>query len=217
MKKLMDVTLPLTNTLPAWPGDPAPEIVRQASIAAGDMVNLSGIKASLHWGTHIDAPYHLNPDGWTVDQIPPEILLGPAKVVEIPGTAQITAAHLRNKNLHGVERVLFKTRNSKFWNEKPLQFHRDFTALSPDAAYFLLKTGCRLIGIDSLSIDLFEAEDLPVHKILFAGNVVAIEGLDLRNVPAGDYQLICLPLKIVDGDGAPARVFLQTLHDRSGN
>ncbi|HFE63867.1 MAG TPA: cyclase family protein [Caldithrix sp.] len=211
MNRIYDVTLPLHNALPVWPGDPISEISRAASIEAGEKINLSRINASLHWGTHIDAPYHLNAEGWTIDQIPVEILIGAAKVVEIPGTAKITADHLRGKNLKGVERVLFKTRNSQFWNEELLHFHRDFTAFSTDAAHFLLENGCRLIGIDYLSIDLFEAEDLPVHKILYARNVVAIEGLDLRKVPAGDYQLLCLPLKIPGGDGAPAKVLLHTV------
>lgn len=207
-RKIFDVTLALANNLPTWPGDAPSRIEHEYSIANGDDFNSSRIQASLHWGTHLDAPYHLNPDGWGIDEIPLELLVGPAKVVELPEVIRITAAELKGHHLQGVQRLLFKTRNSHFWKERPLRFHPEFTALTADAARYLLRIGVRLIGIDYLSIDLFTAADLPVHRLLYRHNIPAIEGLNLGAVAAGNYQLICLPLKIRGGDGAPARVLL---------
>ena len=99
-------------------------------------------------------------------------------------------------------------RNSEFWNEKPLKFHEDFTALTPEAAITLVDAGIKIVGIDYFSLDLFGAKDLPVHKILYEENIIGIEGLDLRQISPGIYELICLPIKIWRGDGAPARVLL---------
>lgn len=206
---IYDISLALHRGLPVWPGDPPGRIIRTAAMEEGAGYNLGHIDASLHWGTHIDAPYHIVPDGWTIDQIPLSVLMGPVRVLAFPQQTHIGATDLMNADWHGVERILFKTRNSDFWNENPLRFHPEYTALTPDAARLLLKKGVKLIGIDYLSIDLFEATELPVHHLLYARNVVGIEGLDLRGVPPGDYQLICLPVNIKNGDGAYARVILQ--------
>ncbi len=207
-QQIIDVTLALANDLPGWPGDAPSRIEREFVMASGDAFNSSRIQASLHWGTHLDAPYHINPNGWRIDEIPPELLMGPARVIELPQVSRITAAELKKQSLQGVQRLLFKTRNSHFWSEHPLRFHPDFTALTADAAEYLLQLGVRLIGIDYFSIDLFTADDLPVHHLLYQQNVPAIEGLDLRAVLPGEYRLICLPIKIRGGDGAPARVLL---------
>lgn len=209
--KIYDVSLPLHSGLPVWQGDPPAVIEQISSIEKGDLTNCSRIASSLHWGTHIDAPFHLYSDCRTIEQIPLEVLIGPARVIEIKDALQVTSADLMGFNLTGVQRLLIKTRNSKFWGEDPLIFHQDFTALTPDAAEHLLKIGVKLIGIDYFSIDLFDAENLPVHRILYRQNIVGIEALDLRGISPGDYQLICLPLKILQGDGAPARVVLKNV------
>jgi arylformamidase len=166
------------------------------------------MQCSLHWGTHLDAPFHLFQNKWSIDQIPAEILFGEVQVVEVGETPSITHSILRKYNLKPLERIIFKTRNSHFWSERPLKFHPEFTALTADTAEYLLELGVKLVGIDYLSLDLYESKDLPVHKILYRKNVVGVEGLDLRKVSPGYYDLMCLPLKILHGDGAPARIFL---------
>lgn len=204
----LDISLLLHSDFPVWPGDP-PAVIKQISnIKNGDRDNTSRIRSSLHWGTHVDAPYHIAENGWTIDSIPVDVLIGPAQVIEIPRVPEITAAHLKSFDIVPCRRLLVKTRNSAFWDESPLRFHRDFTAFTKNAAEYLLECGIRLIGIDYLSLDLFTATDLPVHHLLYEHNVVGVEGLDLRKVSPGIYQLFCLPLNIMHGDGAPARVII---------
>jgi arylformamidase len=207
-RKIYDISHSLKTGFPVWPGDPPAEIRQSQSLDSGEVYNSSSINASLHWGTHIDAPSHLFPDKLTVDLIPPEVLLGPVKVIHLPEIKKITATDLKNTNLSKTERILFKTRNSEFWNEKPLKFHEDFTALTAEAATTLIDAGIKIVGIDYFSLDLFTAKNLPVHKILYNANIIGIEGLDLRLISPGNYELICLPIKIWHGDGAPARVLL---------
>ncbi|MBN2366564.1 MAG: cyclase family protein [Calditrichaeota bacterium] len=203
-----DVSLPLHSDLPVWPGDPSPVIVKHEVTIAGSPLISSRVSISLHWGTHVDAPAHFNPEGWTIDLIPPDILTGSVQVIELSGVRQITSHILRNLHLSDAGRYFFKTDNSRFWAEFPLRFHRNFTAFTEDAATYLKSIRSKLIGIDYLSLDLYDATDLPVHKILFSDNIVGVEGLDLREVSAGMYQVVCLPLRIRQGDGSPARVLL---------
>ncbi len=209
--RLFDVTVSLHSGVPVWPGDPPAMIERVASIKNGDGYNGSRINSSLHWGTHIDAPFHVNPRGWTIDQIPLEILVGEVQVMEFSDCSQITAADIEEKYIAGVERLLFKTRNSEWWSEIPLRFHENFTSLTKEAAEFLIETNVKLVGIDYLSIDLYKEESLPVHHILYQRNVVGIEGLDLSSISPGKYEMYCLPMRIAKGDGAPARVVLKTI------
>lgn len=206
--RFIDITLPLHPAFPVWPGDPPPIIEQTYQIAEGQPYNSTRWQCSLHWGTHIDAPYHLIPSGWSVDQIPIPILVGKVQVVEVPDVPVITHVILEKYHLKPIDRIIFKTRNSAFWDETPLRFHTDFTALSGEAAEMLLECGVKLVGIDYLSLDLFNAKELPVHNILYRENVIGVEGLDLRKVNAGQYDLICLPLKVLKADGAPARVLL---------
>ncbi len=205
-----DISLRLNEGVPVWPGDPPVKIERTLALEQGDLANASRISTSLHWGTHIDAPYHFFEDGWTVEQIPLEVLIGPATVLEFPDLREIRARDLAEQWHPGIQRLLLKTRNSAFWQEEPLRFHQDFTALTADAAEFLLEKEVLLVGIDYLSLDLFHNEAYPVHQMLYRRNLVGIEGLNLQAVPPGEYQLLCLPLRIEGADGAPARVVLQS-------
>lgn len=211
--KLFDVTLSLDSETPVWPGDPPAQIKRIAKIENGDGYNLSRICCPLHWGTHIDAPYHFNPDGWTTGEIPLDLLIGKVRVVRIADTDKIQPEHLQRFNLHGVKRLILKTDNSSFWSEKPLKFHQEFTAFTEETAAYLLSLQIKLVGIDYLSVDLFSDSRNPVHQAFCRENIVVLEGLDLREVISGDYQMICLPLKIENADGAPARVILKTIQD----
>ena len=207
-KKIYDITHTLKNNFPVWPGDPPGVIQIDASLENGDEYNSSSIKSSLHWGTHIDAPAHLFHGKPTIDQLPLDLLLGLVKVIHFPNVMRITADLLQKINLQKYQRVLFKTRNSEFWNTRHPSFRTDFTALTEDAAIHLVKSDIKLVGIDYFSLDLFEATGLPVHKILYQRNIIGLEGLDLREISEGDYDMICLPIKIWRGDGAPARVLL---------
>lgn len=207
-KTIVDVTLPIDSLLPIWPGDPAVVINQSSSVNADAVITSSTIQSSLHLGTHIDAPRHFNPRGWTIDQIPLEILMGPVQVIEIPDVARITKKILAGLKIENPSRLFFKTRNSLFWKESPLRFHKEFTAFSQDAALFIKDLGARLVGIDYLSLDLFSNKNLPVHKIFCEANIVGVEGLDLNQITDGIYECVCLPIKISEGDGAPARVLL---------
>lgn len=210
--KIFDVSVPIGNLTPVYAGDPAVEITSALSIANGDPCNVSFLKFGAHTATHVDAPNHFIEGAAKVDELPLDVLIGAARVVEIDKNADsITAEHIENADLDGVTRVLFKTRNSDLWNDLGQGFKKDFVFIAPDACELLIKKGVKLVGIDYLSVEEFEPPDHSTHKLLLGNNIIAIEGLDLRSVAAGDYELICLPLKIAGGtgDGAPARTVLR--------
>jgi arylformamidase len=212
--RIYDVSVPINAATPTYPGDPGIEIRQWAAIAEGDAANVSLLHFGAHTATHVDAPAHFIEGAAKVDAMPLDALIGMARVVTIPDDVDaIKAAHLSADVIEGAERVLFKTRNSAFWSDAAGNFRRDFTYLAPDAARALVQSGVRLIGIDYLSVEKFQAERYETHEILLSNGVVIVEGLDLREVAAGDYELICLPLKIAggSGDGAPARAVLRTL------
>lgn len=205
--KIYDVTVPISKELIVYPGDPQVKIRRLSAIGQKDgKYNLSVLTLSSHCGTHIDSPFHLFADGETVDHLALELLLGRARVVEIT-SPRIDATVLQEFDLMTNVRLLFKTRNSYLWSSK--QFVKDYVHLTVDAARYLVQEGIKLVGIDYLSVDKADSEELEVHKELLQAGVIIIEGLDLREVEPGDYELICLPLKIQNGDGAPARVVLR--------
>jgi arylformamidase len=206
-RQIFDITMNLNSEFLSWPGDLPGRIVKTSALSRGDNYNSSSIQSSLHWGTHIDAPYHLCEEKWTIDQIPLNILMGKVRILEIPREKKITADILKKQPIENEKRILIKTRNSKFW-ENSQKFRKDFSALTPDAAELLVELGIKLVGIDYFSMDLYEADDLPVHRILCQHNIIGVELLDLREIDAGHYNLVCLPLKIQGGDGAPARVLL---------
>jgi arylformamidase len=205
---IYDVTVAISNDLPVYPGDPAINIIRTKSLEKGDVARVSHLSFSTHIGTHIDPPSHFMMDGATLDRVPLEVLIGPARVIDAGDVSSIDAAALERADLAGATRVLFKTRNSRFWRESDV-FRKDYVYLETEAAELLVKRGVQLVGIDYLSIEKFNFDRPTTHWTLLANNVVIVEGLDLSEVPPGDYELICLPLKIKDGDGGPARVVLR--------
>ena len=212
--RIYDVSVPISAATPTYPGDPGVEIKQWAALAGGDAANVTLLNFGAHTGTHVDAPSHFIEGAPKVDAMPLDALVGPARVIVIPEDARaITADHLLAHNLEGATRVLFKTRNSAFWGQAAEGFRRDFTYLAPDAARTLVESGVRLVGIDYLSVEKFQSEKFETHETLLSHGVVILEGLDLREVEGGDYELICLPLKIAGGtgDGAPARAVLRTL------
>lgn len=208
--KIYDVTFPISSKTPIYKGDPRAEIKTMHSMANGDAANVSQICCGVHTATHVDAPVHFVEGARAVHELDLEKLIGDCLVVELSDdVTAIEAAHVRD--LEAVERVLFKTRNSEFWNEPEKGFRKDFTYIAPDAAQVLVEKGIKLVGIDYLSVEKFGSTDFQTHITLLKNEVVIIEGLDLRKVSAGNYELICLPLKYIGGagDGAPARTVLR--------
>jgi arylformamidase len=197
---------------PTYPGDPGIEVGSWNAISRGDAANVTVINFGAHTGTHVDAPAHFIEGGAKVAALPLEALLGETLVVEIPSDAVAVEEHHVNA-LGGAARVLFKTRNSAFWNEPHGQFREDFAYVTPGAARALVAAGVRLVGFDYLSVEKFGSKDFETHLVLLSAGVVIVEGLDLRAVAPGLYDLACLPLKLAagSGDGAPARAVLRTL------
>jgi arylformamidase len=203
-----DVTVPINNTMPVWPGDPSVQLLRKSHLSRdkSHTVTLTAIKMGSHTGTHIDAPCHMIEGGKCLEDFPLDTLIGKAAVVGIAGARSITRAELQPLKWDGIERVLFKTENSNHWRDE--KFYEQFVYLEPDAAEFLVDRGLRLVGIDYLSIDKFKSEKHPTHFVLLSRNIVILEGLNLSSVPPGEYTMMALPLNLQDADGAPTRVVL---------
>jgi arylformamidase len=209
--KIYDLTVPIHSTMPVYEGDPGVKIEAWSAFAKGDSSNVSMLNFGAHTGTHVDAPAHFIEGARKIDALPLEVLIGPARVIRVPEELnEITREFLERCELSGLERVIFHTRNSGFWNEG---FRKDFTHLLPEAAQMLVDRGVKLVGTDYLSIEKFHSGHHKTHLTLLSNNVIIVEGLTLSDVPEGDYELICLPLKIADGsgDGAPARAVLRTM------
>jgi len=195
---------------PIYPGDPPAEFMWFRSIERGDVVNLTDLHFGAHTGTHIDAPLHFFAGGGSIDQVPLEKLIGPARVIECSrGALLIDAAELEKHEWKGAKRILFKTRNSyeNFWADK--EFHRDFTALAPEAARLLVEAGVELVGIDYHSIEKFGSPQPLTHRTLLGRGVVVVEGLDLRHAPGGDCDLVCLPARLAGREAAPTRAAIR--------
>ncbi|MHB8351570.1 MAG: cyclase family protein, partial [Thermoplasmata archaeon] len=165
------------------------------------------VAMSSHSGTHVDPPRHFVQGGAGIDQVDLGILNGPARVVQIPSTISALDLEAVRGVPPGTERVLFRTRNSERW-PPDFTFFPDYVGLEDSAAAELLRRGVRLVGIDSLSVERDDTGAFPVHHRLLGGGALIIEGLVLGAVPEGMYELACLPLRIVDGDGGPCRAVL---------
>jgi arylformamidase len=208
MPKIYDVTAPLTADLPVYPGDPPFRLEPHQQIAAGDPYNLGRLSLSTQSGTHVDAPYHFLADGAAVDALPLEILMGKARLIELMGRDRIDRADLEALDLRDDLRVLLKTRMSGLMRQA--DFHADHVYLTEDAATYLAQAGIKLVGVDYLSFEKPGTTEYPAHHALLSAGVVIVEGLDLSEVEAGEYDLVCLPLRIPGADGAPARVVLRS-------
>ena len=206
---IYDVTVPITNAMPVWPGDPSVRLTPKSHVSRdkSHTVKLTAIEMGSHTGTHVDAPCHFVEGGRRLHEIPFEQLIGKATVFELPGIRSIGRADLEKLNWRGVGKVLFKTENSKHWQDGA--FYENFVYLEPDGAEFLVQHGVQLAGIDYLSIDKFKSGKHPAHFVLLTRNVVILEGLNLCPVPSGEYDLLALPLNLRDADGAPTRVILR--------
>lgn len=204
----IDVTVPLRDGMVHWPDNPPVRITRVLDMERGDDCTVTELAMGVHSGTHMDAPAHFLAGGQGMDAMPPAATIGPARVIEIRDPVSITPEELRAHRIRRGERLLFKTRNSSCcW--KTDRFVKDFVYLDEGAARWLAARGVRTVGIDYLSVAGFHRDPAVTHTTLLRAGVWIIEGLDLSKVRAGSYDLICLPLKIVQGDGAPARALLK--------
>ena len=199
----LDVSVPIYAGMVHFPDNPSIEIDTIMDVEKGDICTLSAIRMGSHTGTHIDAPIHFLPGGAGAEEVPLDNLIGPARVIEIKDPHAVKAEELRVHNLGARERVLFKTSNSeRCW--KTSQFVPDFLSIAEDAASYLAGLNTLAVGIDYLS-----AGSPETHRILLGACVVILEGLNLTGISQGRYELLCLPLKILGGDGAPARALLK--------
>jgi len=207
--KIYDISLPLSSAMPVWPGDPSILIEQVESMEKGADYNLTRVAASVHSGTHVDAPRHFICNGIPVDQLSLDVLTGPCAVAQLPDSAPaITVETLESLFLpEGTIRLLFRTRNSLLWARGESRFQEDFVAITESGARWLVDRGVLLVGIDYLSVAPF-LDSTPTHQVLLGAGVIVIEGLDLSSVPQGVYDLYCLPLKLRDAEGAPARAIL---------
>jgi len=205
--KLIDVSVPLDTTTPSYPGNTAFTIEGVKRIARGDSSNLSTLHMSAHAGTHVDAPRHFFDNAPASESLPLELLMGRTRVAEVRSRKGIDADELATLNLSEDIRVLFKTVNSKLWGSP--DFHTDYVGVTAAGARYLVEHGIKVVGVDYLSVEVFKQPGAPAHHTLLGGGVIVIEGLNLRDVEPGTYDMFCLPLAIVGSDGAPARVVLR--------
>ncbi len=209
---IYDITVPISDKIPVYEGDPAVEIDLKLSMEAGEAANVSQICMGVHTGTHVDAPNHFIRGTKKIIDLDLDVLIGQCRVVEI-GEDVMAIGPEHVAGMEGIKRVLFKTRNSFFWNDFDQGFRKDFTYIKPEAARVLVDGHIKLVGIDYLSVEAFGAKVPETHITFLQQEVVILEGLDLRKVPAGKYELICLPMKIAGGagDGSPARTVLRSM------
>ncbi len=210
----IDVSVMLRTGMVNWPGDPPVRFSHALEIERGDLSTVSLLEMGAHTGTHMDAPAHFISGGIGIDNMPPDAAMGMARVIPIHDRESIKTDELAQHAIRRGERVLFKTYNSdRCWDTD--SFVEDFVYLSAAAARYLAERRVRLVGVDYLSVGGFRADGVETHQALLNAGIWIIEGLNLKQVRPGRVQLICLPLKIAGGDGAPARAFVRPV-DRSG-
>ena len=208
--KLYDVSLPLHPGMAQWPGE---QILDEAPLSRTprDIANVTRLALTTHSGTHVDPPRHFVHNGATVDELPLERWVGPCYVADCrAATPEIEPRDLEAAGVPpGTERLIIRTTNSDLWTTRPDSFADRYVGLSHAGAAWLVARGVRLVGIDYLSIGPFHTTNAETHVELLGNDIIIIEGLDLRAIESGVYELLCLPLKIRGGDGAPARVALR--------
>jgi arylformamidase len=205
--KLIDISVPLDQSLASYPNNLPFSLEAIKRIARGDSSNVSALHMSAHTGTHVDSPRHFYDEGTGTEALALEMLIGRTRVIELRPRAGITAEELATVDLSEDVRVLIKTPNSKLWGDP--EFHKDYVGVTESGAKYLVEHGIKVVGVDYLSVEVFKTPGAPAHHVLLGGGTIVIEGLNLRDVEPGVYEMICLPLKVVGSDGAPARVVLR--------
>lgn len=200
---MIDISRPILPGVPVWPGDTPFSYELVARIADGDSVNVGRITTTTHLGTHLDAPWHYVGDGGKLESVPLEVLIGPCRVVDARGQGPLTVEFLQTIQL--AERTLFYSGQPNHWETFPLEFMH----VLPEAAAYMAAQGVRLYGTDAPSVDPLTSKDLPAHKAFAQAGVYIVEGLALEGVAPGEYELICLPLRLEGTDAAPVRAVLR--------
>jgi arylformamidase len=206
--KLYDISLTLSPQSIRWVTAQPLELIERKRMSRGDPNNSSSVHTSVHAGTHVDAPFHFVPNGRTIESLPLDTFIGPARVCAVEPRRRITATDVAKAELQGESRVLFKTRNSNLL--KKGVYDPTFAPFSVDGADALVKLGVKLVGLDYLSAAAAD-EQVPVHRAFLDHGVILLEGIDLSDVPAGRYELFCPPVKLAGSDGAPCRAVLREL------
>jgi len=208
-KNWIDVSVPLHTGMVHWPTDPPVHIERFADMNHGAVCNVSKVDMCAHVGTHMDGLNLFIQDGAPLDTVPFDAVIGPCRVIEIKDADSVQPGELRKHKLRRGERILLRTRNSRrpWWDE---DFDTRFIHISKDAAQHMVERNIRTIGIDYLSVGGYERDGVECHQVLLGAGVWIIEGLNLTKVKPGKYDLICLPVKIRNSDGAPARAVLRS-------
>ena len=208
MTDWIDISVPIRTGMAHWPDNPPIVVEKIMDIDHGGGANVSKLSLGVHTGTHVDAPLHFTPGAIGVDKVSLDALVGVARVIEIRGDT-VSVGELEKAGIARGERILLKTRNSPAaWQRS--DFVENAVALTADSAKWLAERGVMTLGIDYLSVGSYAADNgEPVHRALIDANIIIIEGLDLTAVPPGAYDLVCLPLKIADADGAPARAIVR--------
>jgi arylformamidase len=210
MPTVIDISLPIGKDLLTWPGDPPLQILPHKRISEGDSANVSELRLGSHTGTHIDPPVHFIEGAEGTDRVPLASLMGPALVVDVRGRPDaIGSDELESLGIpEDTERLLLRSDSSELWRSLPAAFPSGYVHLTPEGAAWIVRHGIRLVGVDFLSIEARGSEGHPTHVELLSNGVVIVEGLNLGDVEPGAYTLVCLPLRVVDGDGGPARAVL---------
>jgi arylformamidase len=210
MSGWVDVSVALHSDMVHWPDNPPVRIERMLDIEHGDAANVSKISMGSHTGTHMDAPLHFVRDGRGLDEMPLDAAMGRARMIEVLDPESRKLSDLRRHEIRGGERILFKTRNSaRSWPSRA--FLEDFVYVSQEAARYLAAREVLTVGIDYLSVGGFRKVGVETHRALLEAGIWVIEGLDLSEVEPGEYELICLPIKVERSDGAPARAILREI------
>lgn len=205
--RIHDISVTISEDIHVYPGDAGAKITPTKQIAKGNAYNLSALSLGSHVGTHVDAPSHFIPGARTADALPLDILMGRAWVCHFPKGDAVTESDLAGAGIpSGTERLLIRTRNSELWKERA--FQKRFAYLTPGAARWMVAQGVRLVGFDYLSLEKYGVRQAGAHVALLGAGVIILEGIDLGQVAPGEYELVCLPLKLKDADGAPARAVL---------
>jgi arylformamidase len=204
---LYDLSPIIRPEIPVWPGDTPFESRLTWSIAGGASVNLSAITTTPHLGSHADAPFHTEPRGEGMADMPLDRYLGLCRVVRVPPQPLIETRHVEGLDLTSPGRLLFKSESVR----DRRSFPERFTAISPEVAALLAERGVLLVGMDTPSVDPFDSKTLDAHHTLFRAGIAILEGLVLDGVPEGIYELIALPLRLAGLDASPVRAVLRSL------
>jgi len=208
----IDISYPLSEDLIHWPQDPVPPDIKTNTVTTEEhSITMSQMTINTHHGTHVDAPRHFFPDGTSIDEMPLTTIMGTARVIEIKDPNLINPDELEGHDIRAGERVLFKTINSSYY--KRGKFVEDFVHITEESAHFLADKKISVVGIDYLAVGSFRDRSsmIEVHQILLGNGIWIVEALDLSGVEPGDYEIICLPVRIKQGDAGQARAIIRPL------